>query len=274
LVVVVVVVGLDWIGFTIQCGTLCTTGFFEEPIYQLGLTAKAAEAAAANGVQYYSAAGNTFDNSYETIYKGIPCPPEVLLNGPYTSCVDFGNGNPRQELDVRTLGNVTIYWDQPWGSISGPPGTQLDFDAYLFNSDFEIATSSINFNSGGDAFEELVIVKPGIFTLSIPFIADPFSPFDQDPDGTLMKWISFGPKFNSVNPGPVNSSTVFGPANSPNVAAVAAAFSQQTLGQIVAEPFTALGGTPMIFDDDGNRYPEPITLPQPRFTGSDGYVTS
>jgi hypothetical protein len=93
-------------------------GFFQEPIYQLGLTAKAAAAAAAEkGVQYYSAAGNQFNNSYEAVYKGIPCPPE-LSRGSFESCHDFGNGNPRQRLDVRVDGNLLLFWDQPWFSIS------------------------------------------------------------------------------------------------------------------------------------------------------------
>jgi hypothetical protein len=238
----------------------------------LGLTAKAAEAAAEKGVQYYSAASNTFDNSYETIYKGIPCPPVILELGPYTSCHDFGNGNPRQRLDVRSVGNITLHWDQPWGSVSGPPGTQLDFDAYLLTTTFSTVSSSINFNVGGDAFEELVIVRPGIYDLFIPFFAEPASPLEQDPNGSLIKWISFGPEFNSVEPGPVDSATLTGPANAPKVASVAAAFSLQVFGQLVAEPFTSLGGIPMLFDNDGNRLPEPITLPQPRFTGPDGYV--
>jgi len=114
--------------------------FFEEPVYQLGLTAKAAEAAAEQGVQYYSSAGNTFDNSYEARYKGIPCGPEIdaaFLEplGTYMSCHDFGGGNVKQRIDVNVngpTGNLTLYWDQPWASISGPPGTQLDFDFYLF----------------------------------------------------------------------------------------------------------------------------------------------
>jgi hypothetical protein len=112
---------LYWVHYTITI-TITTTillGFFEEPIFQLGLTAQAAEAAAEKGVQYYSAAGNTFDNSYETIYKGIPCPPEFEDLGFYTSCLDFGNGNPRQFLDASQGGNVTIQWDQPWMSVSG-----------------------------------------------------------------------------------------------------------------------------------------------------------
>jgi len=242
----------------------------------LGLTAKAAEAAAEKGIQYYSAAGNTFDNSYETTYKGIPCPPEFSEPfGDYDSCHDFGGGNVRQRIDVRSGGNVTLYWDQPWASLSkDSAGAQLDFDFYLINANDDptiltLASSSVFFNVGADAFEEIVIERGGLFDIVIPFFKD--SPLEGD--GALIKWISFGPTLNSVEPGPVNGPTLTGPANTPNVAAVAAAFSQQTFGQLVPESFTALGGIPMLFDNDGNRYPEPITLPQPRFTGPDGYVT-
>jgi hypothetical protein len=99
--------------------------YYEEPIYQLGITARAAEAAVSEGVQYFAASGNFFDQSYETEYKGIPCPTEPnWLSIYYKSCLDFGGGNNKQFLDIvetrgSAVGNITLFWDQPWASVSG-----------------------------------------------------------------------------------------------------------------------------------------------------------
>jgi hypothetical protein len=155
-------------------------------------------------------------------------------------------------------------------SISGPPGTQIDFDFLLLDLNNELVAISGQPNFNGDAFEDVRIPSPGIYNLFIAFYRS--NGTGLEPDGSIIKWISFGATFNSVEPGPVDKATIIGPANAPGVAAAAAAFRQQTFGQLVAEPFTSLGGVPILFDTNGNCSPEPISLPQPRFTGPDGYV--
>ena len=134
------------------------------------------------------------------------------------SCHDFGGGNVKQRIDVDVngpTGNLILYWDQPWAILSDPPGTQFDFDFYLFKENLDqgkpFASRSTNNNFLGDGFEEIVFddkvfdSSTGIFDLVIPFFG---RPGDLDPDGTLVTWISFGPIVDSVEPCPINSPTI------------------------------------------------------------------
>jgi hypothetical protein len=130
--------------------------YFEEPFFQDGPVAVAANEAVAGGATYLSAAGN--DNlidaeghdigSWETPeYRDTgSCPPEVeSVQGANTKhCLDF---NPGAATD-RTFGikvepgavlTVDLQWDEPWFGVS------TDLDAFLLDANgnlIEVAGTS------------------------------------------------------------------------------------------------------------------------------------
>src|SRR6476646_6598579 len=132
-------------------------GYFEEPFFQDGPVAAAANQVTAEGAIYLSAAANDdlFDAEENEIasweapeYRDSgACPPEVadlaVLNGSH--CMDF---NPGAATD-RTFGikvepeevlSVDLQWAEPW------EGVQTDLDALLLNADGEVLTGSVEEN--------------------------------------------------------------------------------------------------------------------------------
>jgi hypothetical protein len=141
------------------------------------------------------------------------------------------------------------FWDDPWQSISGPPGPQTDLHIFLYNSE----TGLLMFpgeepNANGDATEAFVLAEGG---------------YD------IVKWITRGlGYFDPLGLG--ISATNTATRNAPGTAAVGAASEKQTFSELLLQPFSSLGGIPLLFDDDENGLPEELVLKQPRFVGPDG----
>jgi len=91
------------------------TFYLNEPMFQDGVVAQAADAAKAAGVAYVSSGGNRARQSWE----GTFTPGAGGLN-------DFGGGDTRQavvDVPSGTLANpkfavITLQWDEPWGSAA------------------------------------------------------------------------------------------------------------------------------------------------------------
>jgi hypothetical protein len=123
--------------------------YFEEPFFQDGPVAVAANEAAGAGVSYFSAAGN--DNivseghevaSYEAPFRDAgSCPAAV----PGSQCMDFDPGagtDTRFQMTVEPGAELLLdlQWAEPWGGV----GT--DFDAYLLDGAGNELTSSKEHN--------------------------------------------------------------------------------------------------------------------------------
>ncbi len=132
-------------------------GYFEEPFFQDGPVAVAANAVSEVGNTYLSSAGNDnlFDGEGNEIasweapaYRDAgSCPREVAalpgFNGSH--CLDF---NPEAPTD-RTFGikvepeevlSVDLQWAEPW------EGVETDLDAVLLDADGEVLTGSVEEN--------------------------------------------------------------------------------------------------------------------------------
>jgi hypothetical protein len=119
--------------------------WFEEPFFQDGPIAAAVNKVVAEGVPYFSAAGNNnlFEGGNEiasweapSFRDSLTCPPAVLafagiVNG---HCMDF-NPNPLasdDEFEITVAAGATLtldlQWAEPWF------GVETDLDAYLLNA--------------------------------------------------------------------------------------------------------------------------------------------
>lgn len=248
------------------------------PYFQLGKSEKAAKKAVEeNGIAYFTSARNFGDRSWENRgFKDSPCPSLVNnLKGNYTSCHDFGESpvpfpfpfpTTLQAIPLLRKQRFVFQWDDPWQSISGPPGPQTDLDVFLFNaSNTSQVIESTENNLNADAYEYLGHPDPGTYFLAIAKRSGP-SP-------NLMKWIAAGLEYDVFRLG--NSGTITEVGNVPGVAAVGAASEKQVFGEIPElQAFSSIGGVPLIFDEDGNRTMEELVLDQPRFVGPDGSYTT
>ncbi|MEQ9668097.1 S8 family peptidase [Coleofasciculus sp. G2-EDA-02] len=246
-----------------------------EPMFQDGIIAQAVDTVVAQGVAYFSAAGNDARNSYESAFNGSNL-FEPLVGGEFH---DFDSGagvDIFQSLTIpvnRGFG-ISFQWDSPFFSVSGGAGSPNDLDIFLFDeSGTNILASSINQNVGNDAVEFFSFFNDGLlgtdrFNLAISKV--------EGLDPGLMKYILFGN--GTLNEYDTASGTVFGHPNARGAEAVGAAFYQDTPEFGVAppqlQPFSSAGPTPILFDRAGNRLANPEIRLKPEIIAVDGTNTT
>jgi Subtilase family/Calx-beta domain len=251
-------------------------GYFAEPFFQDGIVTQAVDQVASTGVAYFSAAGNGARQSYESVFR----PSTVAtVGGQAYTFQDFDPSGAVNIFQAVTLNNgeftPVLQWDQPFASASiGGAGSQSDLDLFLFSSPdlaSGIISSSTNNNLNADPFEFFDVTGTGTAYLAIGKRNTV-----GGPDPSIIKYVDFG--FNTTYQFATNSSTSYGHNQSANGQGVGAAYYQQTpafgVTPPVAESFTSLGGTPILFDTAGNRLTTPVIRNQPAITAPDGVDTT
>lgn len=260
--------------------------FFAEPMFQNGLIAQAVNEVSNNGKAYFSASGNSGKQSYQAPFRLIQ--GTVGRSGGPLHDFDPGAGvDPFLELNipVGSSVNVILQWDEPFASVSGPPGCQDDLDIFLTGSG-DALTSAIQVaaarNVGGDALEILAFTNDG--SLDLDGIEGADTTFNLVIEGIAgitperMKIIFLSRGDFTINEFDTQSGTLVGHANAEQAIAVAAAPFFGTPAFNVSPPqlesFSSPGGNPLLFADDGTRLEPPLDTQQPRFTAADGGNTT
>ena len=244
--------------------------FRDEPFYQDGVVAQAVDQVVANGVAYFSSAGNSADQAYASPFNDGAT---FNLDGALVTAHDFGGGDVFQlfTMPANSLAVISFQWANPYASATGSGGATTDLDVLVFPAGTSNATfGNVDNNLGGDPASLFVIDNRGqparLFEMLILRRGGTAPP--------AMKYI-----FNSLQ-GPLptfqehvtNSPTVFGHANAAGAIAVGAAFFEQTpefgVNPAIPEPFTSLGGDPILFG--GNDQPINVVREQPKFLAPDG----
>lgn len=254
--------------------------YFEEPFYQDGLIARACDAVFAAGVPYFASAGNYGRASYEAPFNSSGTNPNIAPNGALGVAHDFDPGAGTDILQSITVNagssiNITLQWDDPFGSISGGPSAQTDLDLFLVNGAGNIIVgSSTDNNVGGDPTEFIGFTDPngaGTVTYNILITRE------AGPNPSMLKWVirnSNGLVINEFPPTTVNAqATGYGHSNANGANAVGAAFWGNTPAYGVDPPqpegFTSAGGVQIRYDNNGAPI-APVTRNKPNFTAVDG----
>ncbi|MGB3468460.1 MAG: S8 family serine peptidase [Cyclobacteriaceae bacterium] len=140
-------------------------GIFAEPYYLDGIAAQAIDNAVAQGVTYFSSAGNDGRTGfYERVgYSEV----DIGIGVPVFEFTDPGTANSDVALDFQVNNgstiNIFLQWDEPWASAcNGCGGAQTELDFALFsNINGFLGTIAAN-AVGGDAINR-VLVPPGFF---------------------------------------------------------------------------------------------------------------
>ena len=248
--------------------------FFAEPMFQDGVVAQAVNTVVANGVPYFSSAGNSARQSYEDTYVGsgsgvdIGRGPEELHDFDSLGGVDFSQS---VTIPMGSTVTITLQWDEPFFSVSGAPGSQSDYDIILTDAGFTtLYALSAASNINGDPVEILQftnILPTDQFGISILKFSGP---------DRFVKYIYSGNM--TINEFDTQSSTTYGHANASGAMAVGAAFFYRT-PQFSADPatlenFSSAGGTPIFFDTSGMDLISPEDRMKPDITGPDGVNTT
>jgi subtilisin family serine protease len=270
-------------------------GYFDEPFFQDGIVAQAIDAVQAQGVAYFSAAGNNgtlaYDNtapSFATLSIAPPNAGEDLLT--------FGTsgGNPVTSLPVTIPAMipgqfvaVVVEWDQPY--VTGAPksgGATSQIDLCITGASGNDAIYDDNLNpvtcTGANAL--------GADSVQILIVANPANSSGNSqpenlnimlglvPGGTMPGRIKVAVEDDgagsTINSFATNSATIQGHPGAAGAIAVGAAFFLNTPACGAATPtleyFSSMGGDPILFDVTGVRLPAAVIRQKPDFVGPDG----
>lgn len=268
--------------------------YFTEPMFQDGVIAQAVDEVVAAGAAYFTAAGNSAQESYASAFvdSGQRGPGGGTLH-------DFARGDPRQQMTIPQDDSISIafQWVDPYASAGGE-GARSDLDIYLLDRQGHVVASSLfdNNGSGGrgatDPIEFFTFTNDGSvdanddgvpderFNLVIELVDGPaparikyiYFPGDDDPDD--------GPTV-SIDEHLVGSPTLFGHSNAAGACTVGAvfwfatpAFSDQFTNPFAVNPFSAVGGVPIYFRPDGAPLGTPEVRRKPNVVGPDGGNTT
>jgi len=246
--------------------------FLAELMFQDGVIAQAADAAEVNGVPYFSAAGNQARRSYESTFNAGQ---QLNIGGVLETAHEFdpGTNDIFQSVTVPIGGlfRVSFQWDAPSASAGGI-GANNDLNIYLVAGGTTIVAQGRANNIGGDAVEVLFFTNTTATTL--------FDVLITSAGGSLpgtIKYVDFGIG-TTFNEHVTNSSTLFGHANADGAIAVGAASFLDTppfgTNPPVVENFSALGGTPILFDTAGNAHGTPDVRNKTDIVGPDAGNTT
>ncbi|MGH8569209.1 MAG: S8 family peptidase, partial [Gammaproteobacteria bacterium] len=139
--------------------------YFGEPMFQDGIVAQAVDQVKARGISYFSAAQNDGRKSYESSFRSSGLFVDLGAGPEEFHDFDPGPGIDvcqRITLPVAQRLAVVFQWDQPFFSVSGPPGSQSDMDLQFTDAACTtILGSSLAFNVGNDPFEFISFQNDG-----------------------------------------------------------------------------------------------------------------
>ena len=278
--------------------------YLDEPYFQDGIVAQAVDAAAAQGVSYFTSAGNSAESHY--MQRFVETPPGRIPSEsiPLESPHDFGRA-AGQESDIDWTGVVAgagelvvafLQWNDPFASSTN------DYDLYLFDrlgypagdpeglfpcyvsrpACFGANGTAAQFRDG-DPLEVAFIVNPyGEVTPNTPFgDVEPFfiviDRFFGDPDKQLE--INFGGTFGFLEPYAVAEGSVWGHSAAEGAITVGAIdVNDDGLNDI--EPFSSRGPSRIFFKPDGTPTfevrdkPDVVAVDGVSVTGSGGFPTT
>ena len=263
--------------------------YFAEPMFQDGIIAQAVNSVASGGTAYFSAAGNQAGQSYQSAFRSggffapgafrsAPGAPP-FLGGTAHNFRSSGGTDQFQSILIPPGSTfiLSLQWDSPFFSVSGPPGSQNDLDLYILDSSATQVLAGTTFNNlGGDAVELFGFINFGTTALTVNLMIVNHS----GPNPGLIKYVYFfsGPS-PTINEFATNSGTIYGHANAAGAEAVGAARYSNTpafgVSPPVLESFSSSGTTPVLFDVAGNRLPTPDPRAnKPEVVAPDGVATT
>src|SRR5215469_2185604 len=275
-------------------------GFFDEPFFQDGLITQAIDTVTAQGVAYFTAAGNNSDLSYENTQPSFPLRAssgpnsgELLLN------FDPSGASTTTSLpiSIASLLNgefvaLVVEWDQPYatsGQVGSGGGAANQIDVcvnapsgsdVILNFDGNAATCSGPNALGTDPVQVLIIANPansGIASTPAESINLQIGLVSGTPPGRIKVVVEDDGAGSSIDAFQTNSPTIQGHSNAASAGTVAAALFENTprcgVSPATPEWYSSTGGEPVLFDANGNPQTA-VTRQKPDFTGPDGVNTT
>lgn len=238
--------------------------YFAEPMFQDGVIAQAVDTVHAAGIPYFSSAGNEGRQSYEAPFRRSGVFVDVGKGAQELHDFDPGEGVDTWQ-EFRGSSIISFQWDQPFFSVSGPPGAGADIDICISktpNTDGLISCSNED-NAGRDPLEFIYLYSGN----SPAYIAILHGGGSYP---ARMKYVWFNYIYDLEYD--THSPTAYGHANAAGAMAVGAAAYFQTPAFGADRPllnsYSSAGGIPILFDSAGQ--PTYELREKPEFTAPDG----
>jgi PKD repeat protein len=261
--------------------------YVAEPMFQDGAIAKAVDDVAADGVAYFSAAGNSGRDSFESPWVGsgeilyLEVLPgfeitigEMLDFDPSPGAVDTMQKIVIPEGQCMLL---AVQWDSPFGSGELGTGTLNDLDIFLANQDATVMVAYDGHENipDGAPIEAMQYCNDGLLAPVQDYFNLIIALWDGAPPG-LIKYVTFGAA--SIDEYATDSGTIYGHANAAGAEAVGAAYYADTpafdTSPPLLESFSSAGGVPILLDDTGVALPSPEYRVKPGIVAPDGVDTT
>jgi hypothetical protein len=257
--------------------------YLNEPFFQNGPIANAANQASIAGTTYFSSAGNSNVivggnnvSSYEApALRETSCPASVLSLEPLLACHDFDPSAGVDNGDGITVApggsfTVDLQWAQPWGGVT------TDYDVFLMDAQGRVVAASVTDNLGlQQPFELLGFTNTTASTQTLNIVvgkfagtADPRLKFVLDGASRIT-----GVEHNVSTGSDVVGPTIFGHNGTGTVGSTAAIpFSDSTR----SEDFSSRGPVTLLFANTPSTTPlaAPRVLAKPDFAATDGVRTT
>lgn len=273
------------------------TGYFDEPFFQDGILAQAIDAVEAQGVAYFSAAGNDGQESYENTAPSFATPGSGENAGENLLNFDTSGATTTTALPVTIpplfpgeFIALIVEWDQPYvtgAPDSGGASSQIDLcvtgaSAYtVINLDGNSVTCTAPNAPGTDAVQVLILGNPAdasgnTTSQQVKLVVGLVN--GSPIPGRIKLVVADDGAGSTIDSFDTHSPTLQGHPGAAGAAAVAAAFFAQTprcgTTPAVLESYSSEGGEPILFDTAGARLATPQLRQKPDFTAADGVNTS
>jgi hypothetical protein len=241
-------------------------GYFAEPMFQDGVIAQAInDVVKYNGVAYFSAAGNSAADSYETSSPTFGADTNGQLPGTFLKFTD-ANGNTSTRNSITMFPSDTLaldmQWDNPFYTTNG---VKTDLDILYVDA----STGAIIYQTSSNNIASQIPNEFGGFNGFFGQV-DVMVRLDAGPAPGRIKWLDIGSHFDTFQ-FQTNSGTVVGHAASNSAMAVAASPYYDATN---VESFSSLGGTTILFTPTGAPLGTPDVRQTPDITSIDGANTS
>jgi hypothetical protein len=222
-------------------------GYLTEPMFQYGIVGNAVRQVTNAGANYFSAAGNEADQSWEQVN---PTTQNTTVYGHSGTYYNFSGTDVTQRITIPTGAaiEIVLQWDQPFYTTSGVT-SNVNILLYQASNGAQVASSTDNNLTTQMPFEYLAFQNTSATSTAFDLVLQNAA----GPVVTRLKYVYYPHpngigNFPTINEYATNSSSMFGHPGTPEAIGVGAVpyYDQRT-----PEPYTSSGPMTVIFNANG-----------------------